>query len=109
VWSLEALLIVLGVLVVPFGIWLLTREKLPPWMKGFWTWPLGNNLTAAVIHMQGWAALLIGASSFAASTLHLFPYHSAEAWSALSVTVLLVTGGVALYVRSLLLSRHQPG
>ena len=105
--GIEVVAVGLGIALVSFGAWLIARASLPPWVKGIWKWPLGSNLTTRVIHMQGWACILIGFSCWAASALHLLAPRSVAAWSAVAVTVLLLASGLVLYVRSLLLSRGK--
>jgi hypothetical protein len=46
-------------------------------MKGVWKWPLGDNVTPTVIHLQGWAGVLVGAGSLIASISLLLPYLTA--------------------------------
>jgi hypothetical protein len=103
----EGLAIALGVALVSFGGWLMARASLPRWVKGIWR-PLGSNLIAPIIHMQGCGYVLIGISCWAASALHLLTPRSAAAWAAAAVTLLLLACGPVLYVRSLLLSRTKP-
>jgi hypothetical protein len=64
---LGALVLLMGLASIPFGIWLLNASRLPTWMKGIWKWPLGDNVTRAVLRLQGWAYVLIGAGALVAS------------------------------------------
>ncbi|SRR6266568_6076252 len=103
----EILALVVGLFMVAFGAWLTQRSTLPAWMKnGVVKWPLGNNLTPAVIHKQGASSVLIGIACLAAWTLHLFTPRSAAAWSAIAGTVLVLAIGLYFYVGSLLTSRR---
>jgi hypothetical protein len=108
-WSvLDGLALVLGVVLISFGVWLIVRPRRAAWMKGFWKWPLGSNLSARVLRMQGWASALIGVACWVASGLHSLTPRSAAAWSAIAADVLMVVGALVLYVRSVTLSRRDP-
>jgi len=102
--SLFALLIAL--LGVPFGVWLIMNGRLPAWMTGFWTWPLGNNVTTTVARHLGWACLLVGAAALCASALVLLP-ESIAVFGALIVLGLLGAGMYPL-VWGVWLSRTKP-
>jgi hypothetical protein len=108
-WSvLDGLAFVLGAALITFGAWLIVRPRRADWMKGFWKWPLGRNLNARVLRMQGWASALIGVACWVASGLHSLTPRSAAAWSAITVDVVVVVGALVLYVRSVMLSRRDP-
>ena len=71
--ALGVLALLMGLASIPFGIWLLKASRLPAWMKGIWKWPLGNNVTPTVIHLQGWAFELAGAAALFASAVVWLP------------------------------------
>lgn len=60
--TLEILLILGAIFLVATGTWFFAKSRLPSWMTGIWRWPLGDNLTATVVHLMGWASVLVAAA-----------------------------------------------
>jgi hypothetical protein len=85
--ALSILALLMGLASIPVGIWLLKASRLPAWMKGIWKWPLGDNVTPPVIHLQGWAGVLVGAAALIASILILLPHQT-----------VLIAGMIAMFL-----------
>jgi hypothetical protein len=112
-WRVPAM-IVLSLCVVsslPFGLWTISKSRLPSWMKGVWKWPLGDNLSPKVASLQGWANLFIGAASLVlfllvAAIPALLGFEAGEARPVVALTLLIVVAlllvAVVQYVRSML-------
>jgi hypothetical protein len=74
-------------------------------MKGVWKWPLGDNVTPTVIHLEGWAGVLVGAGSLIASISLLLPYLTAVLVGMLAI--FLVGASSFAWVWSVQLSRTK--
>jgi hypothetical protein len=92
------------VLLIGFGGWLLSKSRVPAWMKGVWKWPLGDDLTPAVAGLLGWSNVLVGAACIPAGFM-LGWDRSPMTWIALSIAMFLVGAGTFALVWSILLSR----
>jgi hypothetical protein len=104
--ALSLLALLIGMVLIPFGVWLLRNSRVPAWMKGIWKWPLGDNLTPTVARLQGWASVLVGAAGLVASVLRLLPYMTALFGA--MVAAFLIGAGVFPLAWSVLLSRGKP-
>jgi hypothetical protein len=103
--ALSLLALLMGLVLIPFGVWLLRNSRVPAWMTGIWKWPLGDNLTPTVARLQGWASVLVGAAGLVASVLRLMPY--LPALFGAMVAAGLVGAGVFPLVWSVRLSRGK--
>jgi hypothetical protein len=79
-------------------------------MRGFWKWPMGDNLSAAVVKQVGLAGILLGSASLTlVIVVVVLPLRDIRFWVAWTVTVLLLVVGLVVYVRGVALSyRKQP-
>jgi Na+(H+)/acetate symporter ActP len=93
---------------VALGIWLLAKSRLPSWMKGIWKWPLGDNLTAVVVQMMGWASVLAGAACLPTVVVLAMWDQSTATHLAQISAAFLVGAGLFGFVWSLALSRSKP-
>jgi FKBP-type peptidyl-prolyl cis-trans isomerase FkpA len=92
---------------IPFGAWVIAKSRLPSWMRGIWKWPLGDNLSAEVAELQGWAALLAGAAALLLLVpLLRLPDRDVTSRAGLAVAVLFLLVCIAAYVRSIVLSHR---
>jgi hypothetical protein len=107
-FALEGFLVIGAIFLFATGIWFLAKSKLPSWMTGIWKWPLGDNLTATVVQMMGWASLLLGAACMpTVVVLALWDQSTATHLAQISAAFLL-GGGLFGFVWSLALSRSKP-
>ncbi len=110
-WRVAAavVLVVGGASTIPFGAWLIAKSRLPSWMRGFWKWPLGENLSPEVAYWQGWAGVVVGAAALVTLIPLLNgPDPSATSRAGLALAVLFLIVGVVAYVRSVVLSQRAP-
>ena len=110
-WRLvgAVVLVVGGASMIPFGVWLIAKSRLPSWMRGVWKWPLGNNLSPEVVNLQGWTAVLVGGGALVALVpLLRLPDGGAISRAGVAVAVLFLLVGVVGYVRSIALSYRAP-
>jgi hypothetical protein len=78
-------------------------------MTGIWKWPLGDHVSAEVAGLQGWAAVLVGAAALVALIpLLRLPDRDVTSRAGLAIAVLFVVVGLAVYVRSIVLSYRGP-
>lgn len=63
-YALEAVAYVGGTMLIASGVYLVMRGTFPTWWRRRLLWPL-VNLTPRVSHLQGWAAIGLGASVIA--------------------------------------------
>jgi FKBP-type peptidyl-prolyl cis-trans isomerase FkpA len=92
-----------------YGIWVITKSRLPSWVTGIWRWPLGDNLSADVANLQGWACVLVGAGALTAlPAVPLGLEAPFTARAALALSILLLFIGVAAFVRSVAHSYRDP-
>jgi hypothetical protein len=104
---LQAILLVGSVLLVAQGIWLFAKSRLPSWMKGIWKWPLGDRYPAAVAHLLGWSAVLVGAACLPTlAVLALWDRSTASALAEITSMFLAGAGTFAL-MWSVFLSRKS--
>jgi len=90
------------------GAWMIAKSRLPSWARGFWKWPMGDNLSATVAKQLGLALLLVGAACLVLVDVVLrMPFHDLEFWITRIVTVLLL-GGLVVYARRVTLSKRKP-
>jgi hypothetical protein len=104
--ALSFLVLVFGLVALPFGVWLVRNSRLPAWMKGIWKVPLGDNLTPTVARLQGWAAVLVGAAGLVTSVLWLLPKPT-NLFGAM-IAMFLIGAGSFPWVWSISLSRRKP-
>lgn len=60
-YALEGAAYVGGALLIACGVYLVMRGAFPAWWRRRFLWPL-VNVTPTVSHLQGWAAIVLGAS-----------------------------------------------
>ncbi len=86
------------------GLYLVMRGTFPTWWRGRLRWPL-VNITRRVSHLQGWAAIGIGASIL----LIVFTTVAPDVWAGLLVVfaVAAYLAGLVLYLLSTWLSRRE--
>jgi hypothetical protein len=93
---------------IPMGAWMIAQSRLPSWAKGFWKWPMGENLSATVARQLGVALLLVGAACLVLVVVVLrMPLHDLGFWIAWVATVLLLVVGLVIYARSVTLSQRK--
>ena len=63
-YALEAVAYVGGTFLIACGVYLVMRGTFPAWWRERLLWPL-VNVTPRVTHLQGWAAIGLGASVIA--------------------------------------------
>lgn len=60
-YALEGAAYVGGTVLIACGVYLVMRGTFPAWWRRRFLWPL-VNVTPRVSHLQGWAAIALGAS-----------------------------------------------
>jgi hypothetical protein len=89
----EVVLLIAGIFGNSLGGWLIAKARLPSWAKGFWKWPLGDNLTLAVVRTMGWANVLAGLACLSASVALLVVWDRGD-WIA-SLTAMFLAGAAS--------------
>jgi len=109
-WSTPAIVVVLicAAISIPMGAWMIGKSRLPSWARGFWKWPMGDNLSATVARQLGVALLLVGAACLVLVDVVIrMPLHDLGFWIAWAATVLLLAAGLVVYARSVTLSKRK--
>jgi hypothetical protein len=104
----EVVLVIAAVFAFSSGGWLIAKGRLPSWAKGFWKWPLGDNLTPAVVRTMGWANVLAGFACPPAIALLIVWDRSAGDWIASMTAMFLAGAGSFAAIWSVVLSRSKP-
>lgn len=104
-YALEGAVYVGGTALIASGVYLVLRGNFPAWWRKRFLWPV-VNATPRVSHLQGWAAIGLGASTIA------IVFSTAAGDIAAGLLVVFALGAyavaVALFVVSTWLSR-RPG
>jgi hypothetical protein len=100
-------LVVAGIFAYSLGGWLIAKGRLPSWAKGFWKWPLGDDLTPAVVRTMGCANLLAGFGCPPAIALVIIWDRSAGGWIAAMTAMFLAGAASSAAVLSVVLSRSK--
>ena len=103
--ALGVLALAMGLASIPVGVWLLRASRLPAWMTGIWKWPLGDNVTPTVLHLQGWAFELTGVAALVAALVVVVP-HRAVVFGGL-IGMFLAGAATFAWVWSVALSRRR--
>jgi hypothetical protein len=101
-------LVIAGIFAFSLGGWMIANGRLPSWAKGFWKWPLGENLTATVVRTTGWANVLAGFACPPAIALLIVWDRSAGAWIAAMTAMFLAGAASFAGIWSVVLSRIEP-
>lgn len=102
-YAVEGVAYVGGVFLIGAGLYLVMRGTFPEWWRRRFLWPL-VNVTPRVSHLQGWSAVIIGASILALVFTTVAPESIAGFLVLFSLVAYLL--GVALYLFSTWLSRR---
>jgi Na+(H+)/acetate symporter ActP len=106
--TLEILLVVGAIFLLTTGAWFFAKSRLPSWMTGIWKWPLGDNLTGTVVHLVGWASVLVAAACVpTVVVLALWDRSTATYLAGMSSMFLAGAGSFGL-IWSVVLSRSKP-
>jgi hypothetical protein len=115
VWWLTPAIVAMGLCAttsIPVGVWILSTSRWPSWLRGALKWPLGDRLSPQVVRLQGWAYVLVGASSLVMMGLllalpALLEHHAGRliVLAVAAIGLVLVTTGTVPYVRSVRISR----
>jgi len=102
-YLVQAAAYVSGVLLIGGGLYLILRGSFPGWWQRRLMWPL-VRVTPTVAHLQGWAAVGVGASILAIVLTSVAP----EGVSGLLVWLAMVAylAGLLLFLFSTWLSRR---
>ncbi len=92
-----------GVLLIGGGLYLILRGSFPGWWQKRLTWPL-VRVTPTVAHLQGWAAVGVGASILAIVFTSVAPEGVSGLLVLLAMVAYLV--GLLLFLFSTWLSRR---
>jgi Na+(H+)/acetate symporter ActP len=104
---LEVILVLAATFMVALGIWLVAKSRLPSWMTGIWKWPLGDNLSANVVQMMGWASVLVGAACMPTVVVLALWDQSPTTRLAEVSSMFLVGAGSFGFISSVVLSRSK--
>lgn len=102
-YVVEAVAYVGGTALIGAGLYLVMRGRFPGWWERRFLWPL-IKVTPRVSHLQGWAAIGVGASMLAIVFTTVAPELAAGALVLLAVLAYLA--GLALFLFSAWLSRR---
>jgi hypothetical protein len=103
----EVVLLIAGIFGNSLGGWLIAKAGLPSWAKGFWKWPLGDNITPAIVRTMGWANVLAGLACLSAAVA-LIVVWDRGGWIA-SLTAMFVAGAASFAgTSSVAMSRSKP-
>lgn len=101
---IQAVAYVSGLLLIGGGLYLILRGSFPGWWQRRLLWPV-VRVTPAVAHLQGWAAVGLGASILAIVFTSVAPAGVSGILVLLAMVAYLV--GVLLFLFSTWLSRRR--
>ena len=102
-YVVEAVAYVGGTMLIGAGLYLVMRGTFPAWWRRRLLWPL-LNVTPSVAHLQGWAAIGLGASMLAIVFTTVAPMTVAGVLVLFALLAYLTAG--ALFLVSTWLSRR---
>jgi hypothetical protein len=106
--TLGILLVLGAIFLLTTGAWFFAKSRLPSWMTGIWRWPLGDNLTATVVHSMGWASVLVGAACVPTVVVLVLWDRSTATHLAEVSSMFLAGAGTFGLIWSVVLSRSKP-
>ena len=106
--TLEILLILGAIFLAVTGGWFFAKSRVPSWMTGIWRWPLGNNLTSTVVHLMGWASVLVAAACLPTVVVLVLGDRSTATHLAELSSMFLAGAGSFGFIWAVVLSRSKP-
>jgi hypothetical protein len=97
---------VIGGALLGAGLYLTRQDEFPSWLHDWMLWPL-VRVTSRVTHLQGWAAVALGASILALGFTPVVPEIVGGMLVLLALLAYVV--GVALFIYSTYVSRRATG